>query len=343
VNTISTVAASPRLIEHLYQRGAHFDGAELMHFGQPDEERAAVASGTTLHALTADAVLEVTGENADTFLQGQLSNDVDALNETRAQLSTYCTPQGRMLASLLVWRRAEAFLLQLPAELAAPIRSRLQKYVLRAKVKLGDASERWAILGIAGPGARALLEAAFGAAPPERMGKLDFEWGSMVCVSSELYEVMVLDDSATAQWDRLAGPARPSGTQWWRWRLIQAGLPVITAATRELFVPQMANMDTLGAVSFDKGCYPGQEIVARAQYRGQVRRRLLRLHAEAGGPQPGQALFAPSAAAVGTVVNAAPAPAGGFDVLAVVQVESTGRGARLRLGSADGPALALAL
>jgi folate-binding Fe-S cluster repair protein YgfZ len=105
----------------------------------------------------------------------------------------------------------------------------------------------------------------------------------------------------------------------------------------------MANMDTLGAVSFDKGCYPGQEIVARAQYRGQVRRRLLRLHAEAGGPQPGQALFAPSAAAVGTVVNAAPAPAGGFDVLAVVQVESTGRGARLRLGSADGPALALAL
>jgi folate-binding protein YgfZ len=344
MNTTSSVAASPRLIEHLRQRGAHFDAAEVAHFGHPDDERAAVANGATLHALTDDAMLEVTGEDAHTFLQGQLSNDVDALNATRAQLSTYCTPQGRMLASLLVWRRADAFLLQLPAELAAPVRSRLQKYVLRAKVKLVDVSARCAVLGLAGVGAGRILEAALGAAPAERMDKVDFEWGSVICLGSELYEVIVSGDSASGHWDRLAGLARPSGTRWWRWRLIQAGLPVITAATQELFVPQMANMHALGAVSFDKGCYPGQEIVARAQYRGQIKRRLLRLHAAAGAPQPGQALFAPPAAgAVGTVVNAAPAPAGGFDALGVVQDESSGRGTTLRLGGADGPPLTLAL
>jgi folate-binding protein YgfZ len=148
------------------------------------------------------------------------------------------------------------------------------------------------------------------------MGKVAFEWGDAICLGSGLYEVVVFGDDAGATWDRLAALARPSGTSWWRWRLIQAGLPVITGATPELFVPQMAN----------KGCYPGQEIVARAQHRGQVKRRLVRLHAQAGTPQPGQALFAPpAAAAVGTVVNAAPAPAGGFDLLAVVQPTARAR------------------
>jgi folate-binding protein YgfZ len=246
-----------------------------------------------------------------------------------------------MLASLLVWRRADAFLLQMPAEVAASVRSRLQKYVLRAKVTLEDARARWAVLGVAGPGARAGLEAAFGAAPADRMGKVDFEWGSVISLGGDLYEAVALGDSAAVQWERLARLARPSGTQWWRWRLIHAGLPVITSATQELFVPQMADMDHLGAISFDKGCYPGQEIVARAQYRGHVKRRLLRVHADTGTPQPGQALFALPAAAVGTVVNAAPAPAGGYDMLAVVQDEIIRGRATLRLGSADGPVLTL--
>jgi len=341
MSTTSSVAASGGLIEHLRQRGARQDGAEVADFGRPDEERAAAGSGATLHALTGDALLEVAGEDARDFLQGQLSNDVDTLNATRAQLSTYCTAQGRMLASLLVWRRADAFLLQLPAELAAPVRSRLQKYVLRARVSLADIGERCAILGLGGAGSGAALEAALGTAPRHPMDRVGFEWGDAICLGHELYEVVVFGNDMASIWDRLARQARPTGTRWWRWRLIQAGLPGITAATQELFVPQMANMEALGAVSFEKGCYPGQEIVARAQYRGQVKRRLVRLHAPAGTPQPGQTLFAPPAAAVGTVVNAAPAPAGGFDLLAVVQTDSAGRGA-LRLGSADGPPLALA-
>ena len=340
MHTTPIANAPVRLIDHLRRRGAGFDGTEIAHFGSPDEERAAVANRATLHALTADALLEVTGADARTFLQGQLSNDVDALSATRAQLSTYCTAQGRMLASLLVWQQADALLLEMPAQIAASIRSRLQKYVLRAQVQLTDISERCAILGLAGPGARAALTAAFGAAPAERMNKLDFAWGNAICLGSELYAVIALDGDVATLWDSLAGKARPSGTQWWRWHLIRAGLPVITVPTQELFVPQMANMDVLGAVSFDKGCYPGQEIVARARYRGQVKRRLVRLHSDSGTPQPGQALFAPPAAGTaGTVVNAAPAPAGGFDLLAVVQEGSLGHGA-LRLGSADGPSLA---
>jgi folate-binding protein YgfZ len=120
--------------------------------------------------------------------------------------------------------------------------------------------------------------------------------------------------------------------------LIQAGIPTITAATQEQFVPQMANLEQLGAVSFEKGCYPGQEIVARAQYRGEVKRRLYQLHAAADAAMPGQEVFRASGGACGTVVNAAPAPGGGVDLLAVVLTSAAAEG-DLRLGDADGPAL----
>ena len=337
-----TESANSGLIEHLRQRGAQFEAGRVVHFGQPEGERAAVLAGVTLHALTGVALVEVSGEDAQTFLQGQLSNDVDALSATRAQLSTYCTPQGRMLATLIAWRNADTFVLQLPAELAAAIAARLHKHVLRAKVRLVDATARYAVLGLGGHGAADVLLADCGSAPAQAMARLEFDWGSVLCVHSQLYQLVVAADAAAQHWDRLAKLARPVGAQWWDWRLIQAGLPTLSLATQDRFVPQMAGMDTLGAISFDKGCYPGQEIVARAHYRGQVKRRLFHLHAGAGDSAAGVELFEPSqTGAVGLVMNAAPAPAGGVDLLAVVQIDSAGRGG-LRLGAPDGPALSLA-
>jgi folate-binding protein YgfZ len=351
-------SANPLLIEHLRRCGAHIEAGRIQHFGQPEAERSAVLAGVTLHALTDVAHVEVSGEDAQAFLQGQFSNDIDALSATRAQLSTYCTPQGRMLATLLAWRNSGGFVLQLPADLAAPVAARLQRYILRAKVQLVDATARYAVLGLGGPGAAGVLETDCGSAPAEPMARLEFEWGSVLCLNSQLYQLVVNADAAAQRWGRLAALARPAGTVWWEWRLIQAGIPTLTAATQNQFVPQMAGMDTLGAISFDKGCYPGQEIVARAQFRGQVKRRLVRLHAESGtgagvgigigvgigvgDTAAGKEIFEPPhTAAVGMVVNAAPAPAGGVDLLAVVQIDSAQRGG-LRLGTARGPALTLA-
>jgi folate-binding protein YgfZ len=144
-----------------------------------------------------------------------------------------------------------------------------------------------------------------------------------------------------AIWDRLAGPLTPVGAPCWEWLEIANGLPWITAATQDQFVPQMANLELIGGVNFRKGCYPGQEIVARMQYLGQPKRRLFLAHVDAeASPAPGESLVADDAGgqSAGTVVNAAPAPHGGFDLLAVVQTASAGT-ATVRLGSPAGPAL----
>lgn len=205
-------------------------------------------------------------------------------------------------------------------------------------MQLDDVTPRYALLGVGGPGAAAVLKTVYATVPAERMSKTDFEDGSLLCLGPDLFELAIDIDAAIDHWDRLAQIARPVGTQWWRWRWIQAGLPVVTAPTQDRFIPQMANMEGIGAVSFAKGCYPGQEIIARAQYRGQVKRRLLRLHVENGSPEAGQEIFVTRGMAAGAVINAAPAPSGGYDLLAVVHVESIEHG-ELRLGGPEGPAL----
>jgi hypothetical protein len=146
---------------------------------------------------------------------------------------------------------------------------------------------------------------------------------------------------AAALWDRLAARATPAGSDAWEWSLVQAGIPTIVARTQEEFVPQMANFELVGGVSFRKGCYPGQEIVARMQYRGGLKKRMARVHLEdATRPQAGDPVYAASFGeqAAGMVVSAAPAPDGGYDALVVAQIESLERD-ELRLGSPGGARL----
>jgi folate-binding protein YgfZ len=245
-----------------------------------------------------------------------------------------------MLASLLAWRDGDGYLLQLPRELCDGIRTRLQRYVLRARVKLVDETTSKMLIGMGGPGTGGLISDLFGEAPPEPMAKVTANDATIIGLAPDLFELVIDASLAISLWDRLARRARPAGTPAWQWRLIGAPIPVITAATQEQFVPQMANLEQLGAVNFTKGCYPGQEIVARSQYRGEVKRRLFHFHVEAQIAAPGQPIYAADAAAqaVGVVVNAAPAPVGGYDILAVVRIDQAEDGG-LHLGTADGPVL----
>ncbi len=228
--------------------------------------------------LTRYGLLSVTGEQAREFLHAQLTNDIAALPAGRAALAGWCSAKGRLLASFLVIPVADGFLLQLAKDLAPAIAKRLTMFVLRAKVRIEDASGRTQI----------------GA------------WGEMPGVSSAHLAVTESAGQVTVA----MGPGRflvigeAAGTEVpeERWTLeeIRAGRPLITSATQDMFVPQMVNYDALGAVNFQKGCYPGQEVVARAQYRGQVKRRMKKLEAPAGTVlQPGQAYLG------GTVVDAA--------------------------------------
>jgi tRNA-modifying protein YgfZ len=324
----------------LRERGAVLSGSQVMYFADREAELAALPQAPTIHPLFTEGLLRVSGTDAEAFLQGQLTNDVRELDGNRSQLTVYCTPQGRMLASLLAWRDGDSYLLQLPRELCDGIRTRLQRYVLRARVKLVDETTSKSLIGMGGPGSSSLISELFGKAPTEPMAKITVDDTTIMGLGPDLFELVIDASLAISLWDRLAQHARPAGTPAWQWRLIGAPIPVITLATQEQFVPQMANLEQLGAVNFTKGCYPGQEIVARSQYRGEVKRRLFRWHVEAEAPAPGQPIYSAEAPAqaVGVVVNAAPTPTGGYDILAVVRIDQAEAGG-LRLGKADGPAL----
>ena len=288
------------------------------------------------------SVLSISGADAAAFLQGQLSSDVIGLADGAAQYTSFNSPKGRMLANFVLWRESAGdFRALLPGELAGPIEKRLRMFVLRSKVTLADLSADFARFGVGGPKAADVLRAVFGEVPP-LFGELRREEATLLGLPGPRFVVLVAAAAATVTGDRLAGTAIPAPFSVWQWLTIRAGVPVVTASTQDQLIAQSANWDVLGGVNFRKGCYAGQEIIARMQYLGKLKERLYLLHADAATIPAGERVFAPSFAdqPCGTVVNAAPAPGGGIDLLAVVQITAVAGGA-LYVGSPDGPALAM--
>jgi folate-binding protein YgfZ len=196
-------------------------------------------------------------------------------------------------------------------------------------------------IGIGGPLASAAVSAV--GTVPMVHHSVAIEGGSLAALPGSRFIAFVKPPAAPALWDRLATRARPAGSGVWQWLTIRAGLPLITAATQDQFVPQMANLDALGGISFNKGCYTGQEIVARTQYLGRLKERLYLGHVDVAAPiVPGTRLHSVAfdAQPCGTVLAAAPAPEGGSDLLAVLQI-SAADGGDVRLGATDGPAFAI--
>jgi folate-binding protein YgfZ len=326
----------------LTDRGATLEGGRVASFGEPARELATARNGTVLCDLSHLGLIRAGGDEAREFLHRQLSSDVRNLPDGQAQFSSYNTAKGRMLASLLLWADGDAFLLQLAAELAEPIRKRLGMFVLRSRVKLEDASERCVRLGISGPAAAAAVEERFAEVPGPTLALTRGDAGTLLRLGPERFEVLLPPAAAPAAWEALARHAVPAGHAAWDWLEIRAGWPRVTPATQEQFVPQMANLELIGGVSFKKGCYPGQEIVARTHYLGKVKRRMFLAHiAAATPPAPGDELYSPDTGtqASGMIVNAAPSPEGGYEALAVVQVASAEAG-EVHWKSPDGPRLA---
>ena len=327
-------------LEFLERRGAVLAGGRVAGFGDARAELSAARDATILCDLSHNALIGATGDDAAAFLQGQLTNDVQALADGSAQWTGWCTPKGRLIASFLLVRLGGRFLLVLPAEIAEPIRKRLSMFVLRSKVQLADASDQWVRMGIAGAGAGMGLTNALGGMPAT-MQVREHEGTIAIGLEADRYVVLAEPSKAPALWDALASSAKPAGAAAWDWKSIRAGIPTVVAATQEAFVPQMANFDLIDAVSFRKGCYPGQEIVARMQYRGGLKRRMALVHVPGDAPVgPGQNVFSEAFGeqAAGMVANASPAPGGGSDALVVAQIESLERG-DLRWGAPDGPRL----
>lgn len=324
--------------EYLLTQGAVVLGDRVDNFGDPVAERTALPSATVLADLSHFGLIGFSGDEALKFLHGQVTNDLRPLSPETAVFAGYCSAKGRMLANFLVFRQADDLLLMLPETLRAGIQKRLGMFVLRARVQVRDASAEWVRLGLAGPGAAALL-AGLGLMPAGQLAVVHGESGFAVRIGTERFILLLRPDTAPTVWMTLRAMARPVGAAAWDWLAVNAGVPTILPETQDAFVPQMANMGQLNGLSLTKGCYPGQEIVARTEYLGQQKRRLYLAHVSADA-RPGDALYSPlfGEQSAGTVVNAAPSPGQGSDLLAVLQIRGVEHG-EVHLGTPQGPAL----
>src|ERR1700674_89027 len=296
----------------------------------------------TLADLSDLALIRFSGNDAREFLHSQFCNDVKKLDGTQAQLNGYCSAKGRLLASFLLWQHGDDYLLQLPAELRESIQKRLAMFVLRARVKLSDPPAEFFRLGLSGSQAENLLHEFFGAVPKAEFELKQGEQASIIRLGADRFYLLVEFKNALVVTQALAMRCTAVSPLRWSWLDIRAGMPTITQATQEQFVPQMVNFELLGGVNFQKGCYPGQEIVARTQYLGRLKRRMYLAHIAAENVAAGDSLFSADleGQTSGTIVNAAPAPGGGQDVLAVIQIDSAQRQS-VHWKTADGPQLQL--
>jgi folate-binding protein YgfZ len=271
-------------------------------------------------------VIAVRGPDAVAFLQGQLTNDSKTLDAAAVQLTGYCTAKGRLLAVFEQWRTEDPdgeVLLQLPREILPTVLKRLSMFVLRAKAKLTDDSGQWRTVALLGAGSGQALLQSLGQVPAP--GQSIIVNGARVTqavrgtrdVERFILRAPIAGSGAAAMHAALANLRQVEAGVWW-WSQVDAAVPTVVAGTQEAFVPQMINLEVLGGVNFKKGCYPGQEIVARSQYLGKLRRRMNLGHCDDDSVPAGagaDVFFAGTADPVGKVVATAAAPGGGLDVL----------------------------
>ena len=325
----------------LKTRGAIIADGRVLHFGAPAAETTRALTGDVVADLSHLALIRARGTDALTFLQGQLSNDIKQVSG-RTQLHAYCNAQGRMLALLRAFARGGETYLQLPAALREQTLKRLKMFVLRAQVSLEPADDLAAV-GVSGPQVPAMLARAGLTWPLAQDAAITVAETTVVRLPGPhpRAQLLAAPDVLAKFWDALPAEFSPVGVAAWAALDVAAGVPQVYPETLEAFVPQMLNLDRLGGISFTKGCYPGQEIVARMHYLGRLKQRMYRAHVAATAPvKPGDPLYAPDfgAQAAGTVVEAHAAPAGGYDLLAAIQISSVQAG-DVRHGLPDGPAL----
>lgn len=311
------------------------DSNELINFGDAAGELQSATRQTVVVPLTHFGLIEVTGEDGKAFLHSQLTNDVNHLLANQAQHAGWCNAKGRMQASFLVWRSEDSYFLALAADLQEATQKRLQMFVLRSKVKLTSLTDSAVLLGLSGPQAAESLADAALPCPAESMTTAVSDGTMVVRLDAGRFMIVAPESTMASLWQKLTVKAKPAGVPVWRWLDIQSAYPLVTLATKEEFVPQMADFEKIGGVSFHKGCYPGQEVVARTQYLGKVKRHLYRVTSQQA-LKAGDVLHSPDNPdqSCGMVMTVAPSPTGGYEALAVLQSNFANN---VRVGSLDGP------
>ena len=319
----------------LRQRQASIDELGRVEFLRHPE-----ADETALCALPDLGLIELRGRDIMTFLQGQSTCDMSKIEASRSGIGAFCNPQGRVITTFRVLRINDAYGLLMAGELVPQVVQRLSRYVLRSDVKLADVSGEWCVLGMIGEGTKSLQISL----PTEVNGvtAADGVWVIKIGSLEPRYLVLCEPARAIALWS--AGVDEgwcESGSSLWEARDIDDGYARLSAATSEQFVAQMINLDCIGAISFNKGCYTGQEIIARTHYLGKLKRRMYRVECHGReAPRPGSAIYPAGAAegeqSTGMIVNAVASGEQRYRCLAVLQMEAA-ESMPLSLHSGCGP------
>jgi len=284
-------------------------------------------------------VIEAVGEDSITFLNSQLSNDLKQLSATQARLAAFCSAKGRMQASFVVVQRSDgAVLLLCSHDLLAATLKRLSMFVMRAKTALRDATEEFSVFGLLGASTKALAESAL--AP----------WSALADGQASTVQLYPAQGLPRQLWVAEVNAPAPTGETLalsdWQCTEVLSGIATVSAPVVDAFVPQMLNYDAVGGVSFKKGCYPGQEVVARSQFRGTLKRRAYLVSTSVAegmaGPFAGQEVFSgqDTSQPCGTVVQAAHRAQGDWMAIVSIQTSAAEQGT-LHLGSPDGAVLVL--
>lgn len=326
----------------LQTQGAHFNAAhQIQDFGLPQQEQEQVLQTTVLSDLSHYGLIQVSGADASQFLQGQFTNDVREIKDNYSQSSAWCSTKGRILVNFRLFKRHEDYFLLLPHDSVENTLKRLTMYILRSAVRLTDVSTQLLRIGVSGENSVEILQQSLGVELPAAKNEtLTSGPVTVLNISDQIPRYIIVTDFNTMQslWQQC--PLPKVGPSAWDLLDILAGYPHISAHIADAFVPQMVNYELLGGVNFKKGCYAGQEIVARLQYLGNLKQRMYlgRIKTKADCPAPGSNIYAPNnTQSIGQLVNVQPHPMGGCAALAVLQIAHAEIASSFHIGCADGP------
>ncbi len=328
----------------LRRAGAQIRNDRVHAFANADSELHAAVDRNVICDLSHMGLIRAAGVDTEKFLQGQITSDVSRISDEHSQLGGYCNSKGRMIATFRHFKHTNEHYLQMPREAIAATLRRLGMFVLRDRTALTDASDRLARFGLSGPDAATLLETTLSAVPCGPDNAVQVGEVTVIRVPGLLprFEIHGAPQRLGELWSELARSTRSVGADPWRLLDIRAGIPWIYSSTSEAFVPQMTNLQLLDGISFRKGCYVGQEVVARTQHLGKLKRRMYHARINHGEqPLPGDDLFVDGIGEnqnTGKIVDACQSPDGGHEVLAVILIEQALSGS-VHLGNVNGPLL----
>ena len=303
----------------------------VKNFGLSIDEEQTAYSNLVLADLSHYALIEASGDDVIEFLQGQLTNDIKLVTDSTGQLSAYCNPKGRILANFRIFKRHNNYFLRLRSDIIEATLKRLRMFVMRSKVELTDSSAELSRMGVAGLNATKILSAIFSNLPENTDDSCTENELTIIKLAGELprYEIHGPFTAVKALWQKLETDAVAIGENSWNLLTIRAGIPEIVSATVESFVPQMVNLQAINSLSFTKGCYPGQEVVARMHYLGKLKRRLFIGSVNSDSlPTSGQSIIGndENEQKAGQIVTASWSKDKKIEFLAVLQIEKAEKG-----------------